>query len=620
MLVKFIINQSPATTRAIRFFCETLYFVVCYTLVYKFSIDESEGVAISSFVYSLLIGIVLWCALYYFFKMSRDRIRYQSLISLVNVILFTLTLVALLGGVNWILLKVNSHVSVILLFFILLNGLVLARGGVRQLIRSSQNGSRQNVMVFGTSGASVDLFNAITFSTKYRAVCFVSSTEVSQETMVAGLPVIQVSDIQDFASKCSTQMVVIPENDPTLLSADHVTWMLNHTSLSVCKAPSMDKAFDYESKLTEIDASEMLDRLSGSVDALGIEREIYNRVILVTGGGGSIGSELCAQIIRYNPSKLVIVELNEFALYALEQRLSKTIDVQLSPGKIEYLLGSVTDSQFLNRVFSSFEVDIVYHAAAYKHVPMMEKNIKSALTNNVLGAHTLAKCALENCVGKFILVSSDKAVRPTNVMGASKRMAELICSDMFRQTPTLFAIVRFGNVLGSSGSVIPKFKSQIISGGPVTVTHPDVSRYFMSVPEAVSLVLNAGQLTVGDEVFLLEMGAPVKILNLATRMIRRHGLQPSFPADSDSSDIPFNKIPIKFTGLRPGEKLFEELLVSGEQALTKHPKIFKSVEPEASAHIVEAMIRETRRLVEEGSDAEIKDFLKQLPIEYTPLA
>lgn len=619
MLINYIINRSPATTKALRFFCETLYFVFSYVLVYKFIMNAEVGGLSRTFIYSLLSSVILWCALYYIFQMSRDRIRYQSLISFINVSYFVLALVLLLAGTNHYFLLENVVVSTVVLFFVLLNGLTLARGGVREFIRSSQNISRQNVMVFGTGAASVDLFNAITFSTKYRVVCFVSSSESSQETFQAGLPVIKASDIQDFANKCAAKMIVIPEDDPSLLRAGHVTWILNHTRLSVCKAPSMDKAFEYESRLTEIDAAEMLDRKAGDDDTVGIMREVHNRVIMVTGGGGSIGSELCEQIVRFNPAKLVIVENNEFALYALEQRLSRAKDTLPLPKNVEYLLGSVTDSEFLNLAFSRFKIDTVYHAAAYKHVPMIEKNIKSALTNNVLGADTLAKAALESGVSKFVLVSSDKAVRPTNVMGASKRMAELICSNVFRGTKTLFATVRFGNVLGSSGSVIPKFKSQIMAGGPVTVTHPDVNRYFMSVPEAVLLVINAGQLTVGGEVFLLQMGEPVKILDLATRMIRRHGLQPIVKSDSDDAEYPDNKISVTFTGLRPGEKLFEELLVSGQQAQTEHPKIFKSIEPDVPAHIVEAMVRETRRIVKECSDTEIKDFLKELPLEYTPL-
>ena len=607
-IIDAIINLSPTTTRRVRFVSETTYFLVSSYVVCNLVMDMPSGYSNPTAVYAYVGSLVLWCVLYACFQMNFDRVRYQNFRSFASIYSFVFTLAVLLAVLNFIIGLDNTAAASAVIFFVVSNGLIVARAGVRQLIRMSHNVSRKNVIVFGTSRASVDLLNAITFSNRYKAVCFVSGFATTSDTVLAGLPLIQVSDLQNFADKCGAEIVVIPEDDPTLFESNPIPLILKQTNLSVCYAPSMDQAFEYESRLTEIDAGEMLNRESGSGDLVNVSREIQGRVVLVTGGGGSIGSELCEQIIGCNPTKLIVAEMNEFALYSLEQRLAGAVDDQAVSGKVEYLLGSVADKQFLDRVFSSHRIDIVYHAAAYKHVPMVECNIKSALMNNVLGADMLAKAALDAGVGKFILVSSDKAVRPTNVMGASKRMAELICSNTFQGTETLFSTVRFGNVLGSSGSVIPKFKSQIMSGGPVTVTHPDVNRYFMSVPEAVSLVLNAGQLSAGHEVFLLDMGAPVKIIDLATRMIRRHGLQPSLVADLGDVEESNYTIPITFTGLRPGEKLFEELLISGEQVPTAHPKIFKSIEPEISRETIEAMIRNTLSLVENGTDEDIKHF------------
>ncbi len=297
-------------------------------------------------------------------------------------------------------------------------------------------------------------------------------------------------------------------------------------------------------------------------------------MVLVTGAGGSIGSELCRQIIKQQPTKIILFELNEFSLYSIEQELNTFCENHKECfTQIISILGSVQKQNRLETIFKTFKVQTIYHAAAYKHVPMVEHNVVEGVRNNVFGTWYCAEAAIKADVERFVLISTDKAVRPTNVMGASKRVAELVLQALSeRQSDTLFSMVRFGNVLGSSGSVVPLFRQQIKAGGPITVTHPDIIRYFMTIPEASQLVIQAGAMGKGGDVFVLDMGEPVKIVSLAQKMIRLSGL-------TEKDDLNTNgDIEIKFTGLRPGEKLYEELLIGDNVEGSEHPRIMTANE------------------------------------------
>jgi len=313
------------------------------------------------------------------------------------------------------------------------------------------------------------------------------------------------------------------------------------------------------SQIRRIDVEDLLGRDPVNIDISGLKKLIYNKTILVSGAGGSIGSELCRQIIKFKPNQIICLDMSEYALYKLEQELSS----QKFLIKFIYLIGDIKNSSRLNSVLTKYQPQLVFHAAAYKHVPLMEVgNVLEAFNNNVLGTYFLAMASKKAKVKKFILISTDKAVNPVNVMGATKRLAEMICQGLQDNNSTEFVVVRFGNVLGSSGSVIPKFRKQINAGGPITVTHPDITRYFMSIREAAQLVLQASLLGKGREIFVLNMGQPVRIIDLAKDMIKLSGL---------SKDT----IKIVFSGLRPGEKLYEELLLKEEKTLpTTHKKIY----------------------------------------------
>lgn len=334
------------------------------------------------------------------------------------------------------------------------------------------------------------------------------------------------------------------------------------TGLKLKIIPGIEAALNGEiqiRKMREIEIDDLLERDPVKLDNKLIKSDIHGKTVMVTGGGGSIGSELCRQILKFKPERLIILDIYENTTYELQNELEETYPKQ----KLDVFIASVRDKQRLDSIFQKYELDIVFHAAAHKHVPLMEFSPCEAIKNNTFGTYNVARCAVEYGVKRFVLISTDKSVNPTNIMGASKRMCEMIVQTMQNLSKTDFVAVRFGNVLGSNGSVIPRFKKQIAEGGPVTVTHPDITRFFMTISEATQLVLQAAAYATGGEIFVLDMGQPVKIYDLAEKMIRLSGLKPE------------KDIEIKFTGLRAGEKLYEELLMK-EEGLRKtaHSKIF----------------------------------------------
>jgi FlaA1/EpsC-like NDP-sugar epimerase len=344
-----------------------------------------------------------------------------------------------------------------------------------------------------------------------------------------------------------------------------------------------------------------------------LERNIKGKVVLVTGAGGSIGSELCRQIARLGPALLVCLDNSELAVYQLQQALDRLRREELPDLDYLPLLGSVHDAAKLTALMQGHGVQTVYHAAAYKHVPLLESNAAAGVRNNLLGTKVCAEVAARSGVELFVLISTDKAVRPTNVMGASKRMAELFLQSLHASgSRTRFVMVRFGNVLGSSGSVVPLFREQILAGGPVTVTHPEITRYFMTLAEAGELVIQAGSMGRGGEVFLLDMGDPVKIDDLARRMIHLMGY------DVRSEQNPGGDIEIVYMGLRPGEKLFEELLIGGDTRQTEHPRILSSLEEPPAAAKIAASVAEVERAIETGDLEALRQALREGVPGYLP--
>eukprot|EP00887_Chlorella_sp_A99_P004417 scaffold39.g4417.t1 len=365
------------------------------------------------------------------------------------------------------------------------------------------------------------------------------------------------------------------------------------------------------SDLRELDVDDLLDRGPVMPNHILLAMNVRSKIVMVTGAGGSIGSELCRQVLSIGPAKMLLIEQSEFALYAIHQELEEKLsgrEIVLVP-----LLASVQDDERIREIMSTWHPDTVYHAAAYKHVPLVEHNPAEGIKNNVLGTLRTAQAAAENGVSDFVLISTDKAVRPTNIMGASKRLAEMVLQALAATNPnTKFSMVRFGNVLGSSGSVVPKFRQQIRDGGPITLTHAEITRYFMTIPEASQLVIQAGAMAKGGDVFVLDMGQPVKIMDLARRMIELSGL-----TVKDGQNLE-GDIEIEITGLRPGEKLYEELLIGANPKCTSHSRIMKAHEDFIPWSDLQGELNALKLALNANDVGAIRLMMKKLVSGYTP--
>lgn len=430
--------------------------------------------------------------------------------------------------------------------------------------------SRKRVAIYGAGLAGQQIAAALNRSDDYLPVCFIDDKRSLHGQSLSGLKIYSPKKAQAKLGKFGIEEVLLAMPSVGRTRKKELIESFDTADVKIMELPGVTQLVDGKVKVSdirEVDIIDLLGRDPVPPKPELLEKNIKNKVVMVTGAGGSIGSELCRQIVKHQPKMLVLFEMSEFALYSIDRELQAS-DIQIIP-----VLGSVTNQQKLERIIQEYKVQTVYHAAAYKHVPLVEANPFEGIYNTSIGTQRSADAAVNQNVETFVLISTDKAVRPTNVMGASKRMAELYCQGLASTNPkTQISIVRFGNVLGSSGSVVPLFKKQIAQGGPVTVTHPEVTRYFMTIPEAAQLVIQAGAMGTGGDVFLLDMGEPVKIVDLAKQMIRLSGFRAI-----DENGI--GDIEIQFTGLRPGEKLYEELLIDAENVeKTEHERILKSYE------------------------------------------
>ena len=490
-------------------------------------------------------------------------------------------------------------------------------GGSRLLVRYYylQMVGRLNdqvpVAIYGAGGAGVQLLNALGQSTEYNPVAFIDDSPALRNANVSGRKVYSPDNLERLINKFSVQQVFLALPNATAPERQRIVEHLADFPVRVQTIPSMPEIIQGRSvnALAEIGPTDLLNRESVAPITALYESSIRGKVVMVTGAGGSIGSEICRQAAANGASKLVLFEVSEFALYNIERELSVAGHADI----LVPLLGNVCDRQRLDTIMSKFNVQTLYHAAAYKHVPIVEHNIQEGFRNNALGTRTVALAAIANRIERFVLISTDKAVRPTNVMGATKRLAELFIQNLATQTHSArFGIVRFGNVLGSSGSVVPAFQEQIRAGGPVTVTHPNITRYFMTIPEAASLVIQAGGMAQDGEVFVLDMGRPVKILELARRMVHLAGLRVK-----DDSD-PEGDIAIEFEGLRPGEKLYEELLIGNDIIATEHPKIKRATEGHLSDDEVVQLLARSAQCLEAGNSEGLRDILLQTVSGFEP--
>ena len=454
-----------------------------------------------------------------------------------------------------------------------------------QYLSILKRASRPKVLIYGAGTTGRQLAAAMANSHEMQVAGFLDDDDRLHGHVLNGQPIYNPADLDNLATTLNISDVLLAMPSLSRKRRNEILSQIRLARVAVRTLPSVTDLAQGKvsiSDLRELDIDDLLGREPVTPNHILLVKNIVGKVVLVTGAGGSIGSELCRQILAVNPAKLLLIEQSEFALYAIHQELEEKLaglDVATPPVLVP-LLASVQDDDRMREIMSTWHPDTVYHAAAYKHVPLVEHNPAAGIKNNVLGTLRTAQAAAENGVSDFVLISTDKAVRPTNVMGASKRLAEMAlqahaatqAGGMGVTGSTRFSMVRFGNVLGSSGSVVPKFRQQIREGGPITLTHPEVTRYFMTIPEAAQLVIQAGAMAKGGDVFVLDMGQPVKIMDLARRMVELSGLTVRDVQNSEGD------IEIAVTGLRPGEKLYEELLIGENPRTTVHPRIMKAHE------------------------------------------
>jgi FlaA1/EpsC-like NDP-sugar epimerase len=589
-----------------------LAWVVAYSLRFNFDIPPN---LVETMWRSLLWIIPLQAVIFHGFGLYRGIWRFASIPDLRRIVLAAGTVGLAIPALLLMLQRLSDVPRSVLVLHPLL--LVLIMGGSRFLYRAWRDGhlisprqfDAEPVIVMGAGAAGAMLLRDLAGSQRWRAVGLLDDDPVKLRLQLQGVSVLgRLNDVARLAAahRVSTVIVAMP-SAPTPVRRNAVELVVGAglKALTVPALADMLSGRVTAAEVRQVELEDLLGREQVLLDDAGLKEQLTGETVLVTGAGGSIGSELCRQIIRFAPAKLVFLEQSEFALYSIEQ--------EFAGQPVCCVVGDVKDAARLEAVFSEHKPDVVFHAAAYKHVPLMESaNAWEAVRNNVRGTLNVARAALASGTGEFVLISTDKAVNPTNVMGASKRLAEMVCQAVQAKcSATRFVMVRFGNVLGSSGSVIPRFRQQIAAGGPVTVTHPDIIRYFMLIPEAAQLVLQAGLIASrqqeGGQVFVLDMGEPVKIVDLARDLIRLSG----FTED---------EIKIEFTGLRPGEKLYEELLADGESTLpTPHPKL-RIAKPSAAPDAQWLADLEQWLAVPSRGEAEVKQGLKSRVPEYQPAA
>lgn len=495
-----------------------------------------------------------------------------------------------------------------------------SRAVIRSLVAKSYAHKSRNVLIYGAGSGGRQLAMALRGSGDYRVRAFIDGDSTLTNTVILGLPVIPMSDVMNMINKHDVTQVLLAVPSAKRSRRKEILDELSKMLVEIRTVPELTDIVSGKAKideLKEVPIEDLLGRDPVAPQQVLLEANIKDKVVMVTGAGGSIGSELCRQILMQQPTSIVLFELSEFGLYQIDRELNLLKQEHGLSCDIIPLLGSVQRKHRLETAMKSFKVQTVYHAAAYKHVPLVEYNVVEGVRNNIYGTYYTARAAIEAGVESFVLISTDKAVRPTNVMGTTKRMAELglqALAERENKKPngTRFCMVRFGNVLGSSGSVIPLFKKQIERGGPVTVTHPEITRFFMTIPEAAQLVIQAGAMGKGGDVFVLDMGEPVKITDLASNLIHLSGLE----VKSESN--PHGDIEILFAGLRPGEKLYEELLIGDNVKNTSHERIMTAHEVYLPLEEYESLLDELDFACHNMDHVRIRELLLEAPTDFNP--
>lgn len=554
--------------------------------------------------------------LFYVFDVYRSVIRYFNAKSFLKVqaVLILAVVIFYVAGVAFSAFVPRSVPIVFLVIAtIIITG---ARALVSALSQKNWFDERQAVVIYGASNTGQQLANSLLTGNKYQPLAFLDEKKRYQNRTILGLKVFSHLKVEFLIKKYGTfkVLIAVPKVDPIRLK--QIVTLLEPHAVELLIVPSMSDIVSGKrtiDELREVSIDELLGRKAVEPIKELLSANIQDKVVMVSGAGGSIGKELCRQISQQQPKKLILLDVCEAFLYEINQELTEFLAENNTKLDVVPLIGNVQNGILMSAIFHQHSVQTIYHAAAYKHVPMVENNVIAGVTNNVLGTYEIAQAAVYCEVETFVLISTDKAVRPTNVMGATKRLAELVLQGLAKKDhDTRFVMVRFGNVLGSSGSVVPLFKKQIRKGGPITITHPDIIRYFMTIPEAAQLVVQAGAMGKGGDVFVLDMGKPVKILDLAHKMTHLMGLTIKDDTKPDGD------IEILFSGLRPGEKLYEELLIDDHAQKTKHQRILTANEKSISWPDVIKIISKLTDAMREEDVYKIRQILMDSPLGYQP--
>jgi UDP-N-acetylglucosamine 4,6-dehydratase len=608
--------ESPRTIkRLISFGYDSVVILLSVALALDISLPNYKIFTLDSYSY-YFVTVIASLLIFAKIGLYRAILRYMGLKAVFTIALgIALSTIVFTASCLYFDTAVNS-ISVLLYWSFSL----VAIGGARLLtiayIRSKLSKAHEVVAIYGAGEAGRQLARAIGHSDMYKVSAFIDDEPTLFATEIDGISVFSPISIEELVKEKRVTQILLALPSASHSRRSEILTRLEPYPIKVKTIAGMEDIVSGKvqiEQLKDIDIEDLLGRDSIEPDQQLLHSCITDKNVLVTGAGGSIGSELCRQIVELRPASLVLYELSEFALYSVEKSLRKIVKSKSLELEIIPLLGSVQHKNRMVRILHKYKVQTVYHAAAYKHVPIVEHNIVEGIRNNIFGTWYAAEAAAEAKVERFVLISTDKAVRPTNIMGASKRFAELVLQGLSsRDDVTIFTMVRFGNVLGSSGSVVPLFREQIKAGGPVTVTHKDIIRYFMTIPEAAQLVIQAGAMGKGGDVFVLDMGEQVKIAELAERMIHLLGL-----SVKDSKN-PQGDIEINYSGLRPGEKLYEELLIGENVAGTNHPKIMTADEESLPWPEMQRALILMNELCEEMDCEGIVQLLLKVPTGYNP--
>lgn len=621
MLDYFVFELSRPTKRIVSLIIDTVLITASFFFAYWTRLGKITAFDNRQIWFALGGTLVVTLIVFVKLGLYRAVLRYISFKALAMI-----AIGALISSISLVLFSffIDSFIprTVPLIYF---SYVFLLCGGVRMLVRYYigllLDKDNDSVLIYGAGANGRQLAVMLKHAYRYRIRGFIDDNPKLHGAYLLGNKIFSPKDIPKLIQKYNIKVILLAIPSASRSQRKAVIDSLVPLKVKVQTIPDMEEILQGHAQideLREVKIEDLLGREPVSPNKILLAKNIQEQVVMVTGAGGSIGSELCRQIIRNRPKQLLLFEISEFSLYSIHQELNEILtkehieNIELIP-----LLGNVRDIARLDSVLSKFKVDTIYHAAAYKHVPLVEFNTIEGIRNNIFGTYYVARCALEHGVKSFVLISTDKAVRPTNIMGATKRIAELslqaLADSFSKEGKTCFSMVRFGNVLGSSGSVIPLFRKQIQKGGPITITHPNIIRYFMTIPEAAQLVIQAGAMAKGGDVFILDMGEPVKIVDLAKNLIQLSGLK------LKSENMPDGDIEIIYTGLRAGEKLYEELLIAGDNVYkTAHERIMTAREVYLSFDELSNVLEELDSACEHVDYRKIRQILLSAPTGFNP--